>query len=260
MNDPQFALIGSNTEMNRGNDCVHPADNPVDVWQFDLDVAADEVAELERVLSPDERARASRFRHANDRDRYIVAHGSLRMLLGRYADESPGQLEFSHTPNGKPRLVNPAHPALRFNLSHSEKLALVAVTCGREVGIDVERIDLNCDFESIACEFFTPADQAALRASPSHERRNTFFQLWTCEESVLKAMGEGFQRSSTSISLTLQQDRKSVALEIPQDPTEAGRWSTRILPGITGYAAALTTEGLDGKQQAADKLRVSPCG
>jgi 4'-phosphopantetheinyl transferase len=249
MNDPQFALIGSNTGMKWRNGCVHPADNPVDVWQFELDLAADEVAELERVLSPDEQARASRFRHANDRDRYIVAHGSLRMLLGRYIDESPGQLEFSHTPNGKPRLVNPAHPALCFNMSHSGKVALVAVACGREVGIDVERIDLNCDFESVAREFFAPAEQAALRTSPSHERCNTFFQLWTCKESVLKAMGEGFQRSPASISLTLQRDQESVALEIPQNPTEAGRWSTRILPGITGYAAALTIAGEDSEQK-----------
>lgn len=243
MNNPQIALLGSNTGMNRGNGCIYPADNPVDVWQFELDLAMDEVAEFERVLSPDERARANRFKHADDRDRYIIAHGSLRMLLSRYVDESPGQLEFNCTPNGKPRLVNPAHPSLRFNLSHSDKLALVAVAYGHEVGIDGERIDLDCDFESIARQFFTPAEQAALRASPSHERCNTFFQLWTCKESVLKAMGEGFQRSSTSISLTLQRDRKSVELEIPQDPTEARRWSTRILSGITGYAAALTTEG-----------------
>jgi phosphopantetheinyl transferase len=81
-----------------------------------------------------------------------------------------------------------------------------------------------------------------LRASPSHERRNTFFQLWTSKESVLKAMGEGFRRSPTSISLSLQRDGKSVELEIPQDPAEARRWSTRILPSITGYAAAQTTE------------------
>jgi 4'-phosphopantetheinyl transferase len=110
------------------------------------------------------------------------------------------------------------------------------------VGIDAERIDPNCDFEFIAREFFTPAEQAVLRASPSHERRNTFFQLWTSKESVLKAMGEGFRRSPTSISLSLQRDGKSVELEIPQDPAEARRWSTRILPSITGYAAAQTTE------------------
>jgi 4'-phosphopantetheinyl transferase len=243
MNDPQFALIAPNTGMNRGNGSIYPADNPVDVWQFELDLAADEVAEFERVLSPDERARANRFRHFYDRDRYIIAHGSLRLLLGRYVDESPGQLEFSNIPSGKPRLVNSAHPSLRFNLSHSHKLALIAVACGLEVGIDVEHIDPNCDFEPIAREFFTPAEQAALHASPSHERRNTFFQLWTCKESVLKAMGEGFQRSSTSISLILQRDREFVELEIPQDSTEGRHWFTRILPGITGYAAALTTEG-----------------
>jgi 4'-phosphopantetheinyl transferase len=242
MNNPQIALLGSNTGMNRGNGCIYPADNPVDVWQFELDLAMDEVAEFERVLSPDERARANRFKHADDRDRYIIAHGSLRMLLSRYVDEPPGQLEFNYTPNGKPRLVNPTRPSLRFNLSHSGKLALVAVAHGRAVGIDVERIDPNYDFEPITRQFFTSAEQAALRTSQSHERRNSFFRLWTCKESVLKAMGEGFQRSPTSISLTLQRDGKSVELEIPQDPTEARRWSTRILPGITGYAAALTTE------------------
>jgi hypothetical protein len=69
MNDPQIALIGFNAGTNRWDSCIYPSDNPVDVWQFDLDLVMDEVTEFERVLSPDERARANRFKHADDRDR-----------------------------------------------------------------------------------------------------------------------------------------------------------------------------------------------
>jgi 4'-phosphopantetheinyl transferase len=110
------------------------------------------------------------------------------------------------------------------------------------MGIDVERIDRNYDFASITCQFFTPAEQAALHASRAHERCNFFFQLWTCKESLLKAMGDDFQRSSTSISLTVQGDGEFVTLEFLQDQTEAKRWSTRMLLGITGCAAAITVE------------------
>src|ERR1017187_8330463 len=97
MNDSQIALNDSNTGMNRGKSCICTADNLVDVWQFELDPTLDEVAELKCILSPIEKARANRFRHAHDRDRSILAHGSLRMLLGCYVDESPGQLEFKYT-------------------------------------------------------------------------------------------------------------------------------------------------------------------
>ncbi|MCC6568996.1 MAG: hypothetical protein IT315_07140, partial [Anaerolineales bacterium] len=52
----------------------------VDVWRVHLSLAIPS----EDSLSEDERQRASRFHFDVDRDRYIVAHASLRGILSRY--------------------------------------------------------------------------------------------------------------------------------------------------------------------------------
>ncbi|MCC6569426.1 MAG: 4'-phosphopantetheinyl transferase, partial [Anaerolineales bacterium] len=56
------------------------AKDRVDVWRVHLSLATPS----EDSLSEDERQRASRFHFDVDRDRYIVAHASLRGILSRY--------------------------------------------------------------------------------------------------------------------------------------------------------------------------------
>ena len=78
------------------------------------------------------------------RKRWIVARGLLRAILGGYLDMRPDRLQFCYGPNGKPaRTRQLGGEVFRFNLSHSYGLALYAVTQGREIGIDLERIRLN---------------------------------------------------------------------------------------------------------------------
>src|ERR1700722_10873160 len=78
--------------------------NEIHVWQASLDRAIDAVGRLEPALSPDEKARADRFHFMNDRNRFVVARGVLRELLGRYLQQNPESLAFSYGPHGKPSL------------------------------------------------------------------------------------------------------------------------------------------------------------
>ena len=94
---------------------------------------------LPAALAPDVLARADRFAFPHDRRRYVAAHGALRAILGGYLNTTPAGVPIRYTPQGKPYLAPPSSD-IRFNLSHSGELALIAVTRGREVGVDVERI------------------------------------------------------------------------------------------------------------------------
>lgn len=139
------------------NDEVH-------VWRVYLDRDMSYVQNLKQFLSEDEKARAKRFYFKRDRKNYIVARGLLRIILSRYMDKKPGQLRFCYNPYGKPSLVMPSgEEMLRFNVSHSCGLALYAITHGREVGIDLERIRPDFACEQIAGLFFSPRENAMLR-------------------------------------------------------------------------------------------------
>jgi phosphopantetheinyl transferase len=110
----------------------------VHVWRADLTAVEDR---LEDLLCADERSRAARILPARKRVLWVRSRGLLRALLGRYLERDPRALRFELGAGGKPALA-PAGPApadLRFNLSHSGELALVAVTVEQEVGVDLER-------------------------------------------------------------------------------------------------------------------------
>src|SRR5262245_43952534 len=93
-------------------------------------------------LSADERTRAENFRIEVAQTRFVVTRGTLRTLLGCYLNMPPNDLAFECETYTKPRLA-PSKTStidLRFNVSHSGDLALIAVTTGCEVGVDVEKL------------------------------------------------------------------------------------------------------------------------
>ena len=97
-------------------------------------VAADDASQSEtwNALSADERTRADEFRIEDARTRFVVTRGTLRILLGRYLNLPPNEVAFEFESYMKPRLarLKAAAVDLRFNVSHSGELALVAVTTG----------------------------------------------------------------------------------------------------------------------------------
>ena len=111
------------------------------MWRSILDQTPSQIRTLQQNLAADEQARAERFYFARDRGHFIVARGVLRAILGRYLSRAPERLSFCYGSHGKPALADAFDGnAIRFNLSHSHGVALYAVTRGREVGIDLERI------------------------------------------------------------------------------------------------------------------------
>lgn len=199
--------------------------NGVQVWRADLDSIP--LAALADLLDDEERARAARFRFDQHRARFIVSHGVLRKILGRYLKADPAALRFRSSPRGKPYL-DPACD-LQFNLSHSSGLGIYAVTFGRRVGVDIERIEARPDLLEVARRFFTPEEFALLEPNRSLE---LFYRIWTRKEAWLKATGEGLRAIGTS-----------------PDPS---RWHICDLAIERDYAAALATEGAEPEIQYFD--------
>jgi len=221
----------------------------VHLWRASLDVTVTaRVTRLERTLSPDERDRATRYRFARDRVRYIVARGTLRAILGRYLDLDPAGLRFVYGPQGKPALA-PEHGAgedtFSFNLSHAGDGALYAVTRGRRVGVDVEQVVPDVAGSTVPEHTFSPHEVAVLRALPLDEQTAAFFRCWTRKEVYVKALGAGFSLDLTSFDVSLAPGDPPALLATRPDPTEAARWSLHDVEAGPGYVAALAVEGHD---------------
>ena len=118
------------------------------------------------------------------------------MLLGHYLAARPESIQFSTQGNNKPRLASIHSRAdLRFNVSHSGSLALVAVTVGNEIGVDVEHLRDVSHVEQIAGRYFHTDEIAAIRSAEPTDRTATFLRCWTAKEAVLKALGIGITSS-----------------------------------------------------------------
>lgn len=223
-------------------------DGEVHVWRAGLDVDPARLAALAAVLCADEADRARRFRFDRDRDRFIAGRAGLRIVLSRYLCASPAELRFHYGLHGKPALATdteavPAGERLAFNLSHAGTYALIAVTPGRRIGVDLETIRPEVARGRIADRFFSPAEVACLRSLPEHEQPPAFFALWTLKEAYIKALGGGLSIPLAGFTVSLSWHDASATFTAADDPEASARWSLRRLDPGPGYAGALAVEG-----------------
>src|SRR5262249_50782825 len=146
----------------------------IDLHVVELEATPDEVAAARGLLAPGERARADGFVFERHRRRFTVARAALRRILAADVGEAPEALVFVEGAHGKPPRPG---AGLEFTLSPSDELALVAVTRGGPVGVDVERLRDVPDALAIAESHFAPAERAALAAAPDTTR--AFLNGWT---------------------------------------------------------------------------------
>jgi 4'-phosphopantetheinyl transferase len=177
-------------------------ENGVHVWQAALDVSPAQFDTLHAHLTPEEVARAERYRFTAPSRRFVAARGLLREILGAYLDVVPAQLRFRQNAWGKPLLAEP-RDALQFNVAHTGDLLLVAVTADRAVGIDVETVRPVRNLDRLIARVFSPTERAAFRALPRWQRLEAFFATWTRKEAYMKARGLGFGLSLGAFDVTV---------------------------------------------------------
>ena len=205
----------------------------IHIWRAFLDQPLSLVEQLAQTLSADEHARAERYHFAYDRHHFIVARGLLRSILGNYVHVEPDHLQFNSGPHGKPALAQTSsRNVLRFNLSHSQGLALYAFTRDREVGIDLEYIRPIAEAQQIAERYFSVQVRNTLRNLPPAELSRQFFIYWTRMEAYLKARGDGL----TGLSEEHELAKRSGAR------INTSNWSVYDMVPAAGYVASLAVQ------------------
>jgi 4'-phosphopantetheinyl transferase len=220
-----------------------PNHGTIQVWRAFLGAPDEARMRLRSTLDEGERARADRFVLARHRHEFTVARGFLRDVLGQLLETPARHIRFDYEAKGKPRIAAGNASSLRFNLSHSGGLALLAVTRDREIGADIEALRPVSQVESLAERYFAAEEGQALRSLPEAERNAAFLRCWTLKEAYVKAMGGG---------LSIPLDRFVVGFVPPAaepslrflDPDGQGvRWTLATVDPGPGYVGALAVEG-----------------
>lgn len=154
------------------------APGKVDLWHIELDRVP---VALQQHLSALDLREAGRIGAAEEREAFLRVRCALRSVLAQYLGCPASEMEFEQHTSGL-CLAAPAS-LLRFHLSHSENLLLVAVTFARQVGIDVEFMRADLPFDTLADYYFDPRDAYRLRHLDHSDRMRHFYQEWTSSEA-----------------------------------------------------------------------------
>ena len=212
------------------------------VWRVDLDLPPAALDQLADWLSEDERRRAQRFLRPADRRQFVVSHAAVRGILGQYLGVSPERVETAIGPGGKPDLAPPLSSLpLRYNLSHSAGMAMVALALDREVGVDVERVRSFIDVESIVQRYFAPGERAVWQTLSDGERLPAFFRCWTRKEAYLKARGVGLASGLDQFEVSFAPGEPARLLR-SESADSAARWQMFDMSPGGEYIAACVVE------------------
>jgi 4'-phosphopantetheinyl transferase len=239
-----MSMTSHNRQWNSPTGDLRLSEHEVHIWRASLNTSLSLIHHLQQLLTEDEVVRAGRFAFERDRHHFIVARGILRAILGRYLSIRPGFLRFDTNAYGKPYLGLPrGKPPLKFNLAHSHDLALYAFTHSREVGVDIEYMRADIDYEELAKYSFSQYEQSILRTLPEVAKQQAFFHCWTRKEAYIKARGKGLSIPLDLFDVSLGPGEPPVLINSREDPQETARWSFRDLNPGPGYASALVVEG-----------------
>ena len=161
----------------------------VRVWIVPVGVPPDTAASCRDVLDDGERARAAAFLSPRDQQRFTVAHGALRILVGRELETRPASLTWIPGRHGKPELA-PPWSGLHTSLSHSGDMIAAAISTARPVGVDVQQLVPGLDLAGLSARFFPPDEAGYVAAGrDASARADRFAHLWARKEAVVKAAG-----------------------------------------------------------------------
>ena len=221
-----------------GDNTAAPKADEVHLWIIDCD-RPHEIECARKLLDEQERGKADRFINERDSWRYIAAHAALRSILAGYIGTKAETIRFRYGPHGKPELDAEYPDYISFNMSHSERLVLVAIAAGRPVGVDVERVSFDFPCIEIARSHFSREESSELESLSQDRQALAFYRAWTHKEAFLKALGAGLSISP-----------KDVALPFVETPGQANivamngtLWSFVDVVPARGYIGAIAVKG-----------------
>ncbi|HEY2574824.1 MAG TPA: 4'-phosphopantetheinyl transferase superfamily protein [Streptosporangiaceae bacterium] len=221
-------------------------DGTVHVWLIHLDLPGALLAGCAAVLDGTEQARAAALTHPAGRDRFTAAHGAVRLILGTHLGVRPAQITWQHGPKGKPELAGAGlGGGVQVSISHSGRLAALAIAAGRPVGVDLQQFPAVLDPRRMAERYYPPDEARFVTAGRAGARMGRFIRLWARKEACVKVSGGVLMQG-----LRLQVNgRGGVVVTDPGGPLP-GPYLVQDVPVPRRFRAAVAAGGADGYEVA----------
>lgn len=190
-------------------------------------------------LSGDERERAERLKIEEKKKQFVITRGALRKILSNCLDVE--EIKFSYGQHKKPYIEEQYNnKSVEFNISHSGDYALIAITLNNKIGVDIEKINQEADFESLSNRFFSEKEKQELLHLNKDEQLDAFFRAWVRKESFIKATGEGIAFGLDKFSVSLSKNKKN-RIDIVSSDSINEQWYNYDLNSLEHYKTAIAS-------------------
>jgi 4'-phosphopantetheinyl transferase len=211
------------------------SERDIHIWTVELDLSHQQVEDFGQFLTAQERQRAAKFINPIHGNRWTIARGYLRQILGKYINLTPDAIVFNYGQQGKPAVEA---QDIQFNLSHSADRAVYAISAKHPVGIDLEQIH-PLPAADLVDRFFSSAEQTIFHSLPVDLQQAAFFHAWTQKEAYLKACGTGLSTPLAQIEVSIDPRTPAAIISAPI----TGIWQIEKLAISTEYASAIVIGG-----------------
>jgi len=194
------------------------------------------------LLTENELEQKARFHFTRDQHRYLITRSLVRSVLSLYYPLiNPHNWRFIKNQYGRPKIDNPMPFPLYFNLSHTDKMIVMAVAGEPSVGVDVESVKRRSTYDEtkLADRFFSPLESRQLRALPEVDQKKRFFQLWTLKEAYIKACGKGLAIPLSEFSFSFPSESTIDVSFAPERKDNPNDWLFWHIESDNGFYISL---------------------
>jgi len=214
----------------------------IDLWKVDLNREDNNIFMHAQNLTKEENARAEKYISGKKSREFIITRSTLRNILGHLLKTNSQKFEFTYTKHGMPMLSpTTGYAEINFNVSHSYDIALIAITINQPVGIDIEKIRTDIDFEKLAARFFSEREYAEIMKYDGQKRLHSFFATWTRKEAIVKAVGTGIASGLKSFDVSVDPIAPAKLIESRWGEEIISDWNLTTIDTSNEYFASMAT-------------------
>ncbi|MGE4619249.1 MAG: 4'-phosphopantetheinyl transferase superfamily protein [Planctomycetota bacterium] len=201
----------------------------IDLWPFLLDESPQRREALLSSLAADELGKIDQGIFPEIGQRTAMSRVGLRRILESYVGIPSQEIRFTEGKHGKPSLET---DPISFNLSHTGKHALLAVSSEDDLGVDLERIRLEAPIDDLAQRCFSECEFEQWNQLPQDQKLISFFHLWAQKEAFVKALGGGMTIPLKSFDCEVDPAESAGIINSRIDADRQRNW--RVLSGNIG--------------------------